>query len=150
MVFDRRVQDPTVPHIPVPFEGEYGTCKVKFVPYQLDPSSRPGSNFAAYATFAAAIDHMAEICFTAGPGQERVEHSLAIAKFDHDVVPLGTGKWLGAMFGFNLPGSANVTDDGDGFACGEIVESLASGNGSMNGLVNGGSGTGEQERVDVT
>ena len=125
MIFDGRLQDPTQPHIPVPFRGEFGTCGV-------------------------LIDRMTEICFTVGPGQERAEYSVAAATYDQDAVPSGTGKFRGVMFGPDLPGSANVTDDGDGSACGEIVESVASRNGSTNGLVNGGSGTAEQQRVDVT
>ena len=153
MIFDGRFSSPTWPYIPVPFKTEFGTCKVDFRPNGLDPSSRPGSNYATYATFASAIDSMIDQCFTFDPGQESQDYVIGIAAYNQDTPTLGTGRWRGAVFGPNRPlqaGSANVTDDGDGFDCTDLVESWASGNGSLNGLVYGGSGPADRARVDVT
>ncbi|MDI1489622.1 MAG: hypothetical protein OHK93_000819 [Ramalina farinacea] len=153
MIFDARFSSPTWPYIPVPYNAEFGTCKVNFAPNGVDPSSRVGSNFATYASFAAAIDAILDHCFTFDPGQEHPDFAFGIASYNQDWPMLGTGRWRGAVFGPNRPlqaGSANVTDDGDGFGCTDIVESWTSGNASLNGLVIGGSGTAEQPQVDVT
>ena len=110
---------------------------------------------------------MINTCFTYGPGEESKDYVLAAATYTRDVAPLGTSKWLGGITGPNMPtqaGSANVTADGEGLDCTEIVESWASLNGTTSGLVNGESGlvngesglvngesgTAEQGRVDVT
>ena len=146
MIFDGRSDWAGLPHIPVPYEIEYETCFVHFEPYELDPSTRPGSNFASYWFFAAAIQDMIEICFHVEPGQESKDYVYAITLSDEDVVPLGTGKWEGSMSGPGRPtqaGSAHVTAEGGGSNDTEIVGSWASMSGSTNGLA-------EQGRVDVT
>ncbi|MDI1491651.1 MAG: hypothetical protein OHK93_002860 [Ramalina farinacea] len=139
MIFDGRSDWPGLPHIPVPYETSYETCFVRFEPNELDPSSKPGSNFAAYRFFAAAMQSMIEICFNVHPGQESKDYIYTYAISDADVVPLGTGKWQGSMTGpgLNPAGSANVTAEGGGFNDTVIVGSWAN-------------GPAEQGRVDVT